>query len=298
MSNHSSAPTEPLADLSSSYPLTQEQIASYRRDGHVLTPGLLSADEIASYRPGLVAAVDRLDREQQGMEKLVQGKNQGWKFVQNLWERDPVARQFVLAKRFAKGAADLMGVDAVRLFRDQSYFKEPGAGNTSWHQDGYFMPLDTEQIITLWLPLHEITPDMAPMHYFNGSHRSGYLGVSGPSLESIQKFQETTLQKGYTLHNYGHFAVGDAAFHSGWTLHGSLTNHSSRTREALVIVYYADGAHVRVDVPFMALIPMPEELYATRVRRENLAQRLPGLKAGDLAASPANPLVYSKEATG
>ena len=51
-----------------------------------------------------------------------------------------------------------MQVEAVRLFRDQSYFKGPDGANTPWHQDAYFMPLDSEKILTMWIPLTDITP--------------------------------------------------------------------------------------------------------------------------------------------
>ena len=38
------------------YPLTGEQVAVYRRDGHVLLPGLASAEKVAAFRPALAAA--------------------------------------------------------------------------------------------------------------------------------------------------------------------------------------------------------------------------------------------------
>lgn len=281
-----------LPPLAGTYQPTPEQIADYQRDGHVLLRGLVSPAEIAAWRSTIVEAVNRLDAEKQRMEQIVQGKAQGWKFVQNLWEQDERVKPFVLSERFGRAAADLMGVDTVRLFRDQSYFKEPGGGNTSWHQDAYFMPLDTQNVITLWLPLIDITEEMAPMRYFSGTHKGGYLGTSSPQREAIDRFETHLTGKGYPVHSYGAVNAGDGTFHSGWTMHGSLMNTSPHTREALVIVFYEDGA--RAYLPPLPLIPFPEEMQARRVRNENLAYILGGIAPGEIAASSRNPIVYQR----
>jgi hypothetical protein len=279
-----------LPTLASDYPLTEAQIAAYRERGHISLPGVAKQEEISSYRPVIADAVNRLDDERQDMEQIVAGKSQGWKFVQNLWEHDPACRRFVLARRFAKIAAQLLGVPRLRLFRDQSYFKEPGGGNTAWHQDAYFMPLDTDQIITMWIALSDVTEAMAPMYFFDHSHQRGYLGASGPADGAMDSYETVKKSQGYTLRSYGPMLAGDATFHSGWTLHGSRANHGDRTREALVVVYYADGARV-ADHP-LPMIPSGPDFQAVRIRRENLAHCLPGCKLCDLAATTMTPVVY------
>lgn len=276
--------------LSGEYALTPEQTEGFQRDGHVLLRGVVSPAEMAAYRPLLVEAVDRHDRERQAMEKSVSGHSQGWKFVENLWRLDPVARQFVLARRFGKIAAALLGVEAVRLFRDQSYFKASGGGNTPWHQDGYFMPLDTPHSITMWIALSDVSADMATMTFVSGSHRRGYLGTSMPLDASMDEFERSLASSGMHLANYGAMAAGDASFHTGWTLHGTRQNTNPRMREALVIVYYADGA--RVAMPPVPANALPQEQFAATIRRHNLDTCLPGLKPGDVAETFMNPLVY------
>lgn len=283
-----------IPDLSEEYPLIAEQIEGYSRNGHLFLHGILSPDEIDCHRSYIVDMVNRCDKEQRAMEKTVSGQNQGWKFVENLWQLDPIARRFILARRFGKIAADLLGVDTVRLFRDQSYFKEPGGGNTPWHQDVYFMPLDTTQIITMWIALSEVSPEMAPMTFVTGSHQQGYMGTSMPLDESMNEFEQSITKSGFQLKNYGAMAAGDATFHSGWTLHSSRKNMSDRTREALVIVYYADGA--RVTMPPVPANALPQEQFAAVIRQRNLSACLPGLKPGDLAETSMNPIVYRRTA--
>lgn len=281
-----------LPDLSEEYRLTAEQIHNFQGNGHLLLRGVVSPAEIAAYRPAIVDTVNRYDLEQQAMEKTVSGQSQGWKFVENLWQIDPVAQRLILARRFGKIAADLLGVETVRLFRDQSYFKEPGGGNTPWHQDGYFMPLDTTQMVTMWMPLSDVSLQMAPMTFVTGSHRQGYIGTSMPLDESMNEFEQSTIKSGFQLKNYGAMAGGDATFHSSWTLHSSRKNTSDTTREALVIIYYADGA--RVTMPPISANALPQEQVAAVIRQRNLSSCLPGLKSGDLAETSMNPIVYHR----
>ncbi|MEO6631644.1 MAG: hypothetical protein ABIN13_07985, partial [Mucilaginibacter sp.] len=103
----------------------QDNINEFQEKGHTLVKGVLSEDEIDVYRPIIVGAADRYNTEKR---KLEDRDTYGKAFLQimNLWQNDEDARKFVLAKRMAKIAADLMGVKNVRLYHDQALFKEPG----------------------------------------------------------------------------------------------------------------------------------------------------------------------------
>ncbi|AKQ64441.1 Phytanoyl-CoA dioxygenase [Myxococcus hansupus] len=282
-----------LPSLEDRHALSPTAIDAFRRDGHVKLPGVLTADEIAAYRPHLKRVVEAHCEEAHAMERKVAGNGKNWMFVNNLWTRDALTRQFIQNRRLARLAADLLGVEAVRLFRDQSYFKSPGGSNTPWHQDSRFMPLDTDKIVTFWVPLTAITPEMAPMGYVTGSHLAGYLGTSNGDDASMDHFEAELRGKGFQLANYGHFDLGDIAAHWASTLHSSRTNDASILREIVVIVYFADGARVAPEKP-LAKTAHPSEFYANVIQRENRTTSLPGLKPGELAAGPMTPLVYSR----
>lgn len=283
-----------LPALSQEYSLSSDQIMRFHEDGHILLREVVSAREIAAYRPHLLETIARHQEENQAVEKLVSGKQHKWIYISNLWHTDDVARQFILASRFGKLAADLLGVDRVRLFRDQVYFKEPGGENTAWHQDGHFMPIHTDKIITMWLPLVDVTPDMAPMSFLSGTHRPfKFLGTSTPQDEKMQQFAQSMVEQGYRLINYGTLAAGDVTFHSGWTLHSAPANRSLRTREVLVVVYYADGVRI-APLRKLGADARPQERYVERMRRETLTTCFPGLKPGDTAVSAMNPVVYQR----
>ena len=282
-----------LPEIAGTYALASEKIENFLRDGHVKLNGVFTPEEIEAYRHHLGRVVDDNSAENHAMEQKVAGAGKNWKFVNNLWTLDEAARRFILNSRLGRIAAELMQVEGVRLFRDQSYFKGPDGANTPWHQDAYFMPLDSEKILTMWIPLTDITPDLAPMNYVTGSNRAGYMGTSNGDDASMDRFEDDVRAKGFEVFNYGTFEVGDVAVHSAWTLHSSRSNTSPRMREAVVIVYFADGVRLAEDAPLVPGAP-PQEFYARLIRQQNRKTSLPGLRPGDVAASPMTPLVYSR----
>jgi hypothetical protein len=132
-----------LPELSGDYRVTTEEIAAFRRDGHVRLRAVAETAEIAAYRPAILDARSRFGPTPTPLD---QRDTYGKAFLKgmNLWEKDERVAQFVLSTRFAKLAADLLGVDGVRIYHDQALLKEPGGGITPWHQDQHYWPLDTD----------------------------------------------------------------------------------------------------------------------------------------------------------
>jgi len=268
-----------LPELKSEYALSAEQINSFRERGHILLHGVASPEEVAAYRPLLRHAVEQFNTEKRALE---QRDTYGKAFLQivNLWERDAEVRRFTLARRFAKIAADLMGVDGVRIYHDQALFKEPGGGPTPWHQDHYYWPLETEHMITMWMPVVPVSAEMGPPRFASGSHRLGFLGDLPISDQSEEELSRLIAERGFSIHLDDAFQPGDATFHDSWTLHSTPGNSTSVMREAMTIIYHEMNA--RLVEPDSAS------------RRADLERWFPGLKPGDVAASPLNPIVYAK----
>lgn len=175
----------PLPDLAREYPISPQQRAQYQRDGHILLRGVATHAEIAAFLPLVRAAVERLNTETRPLEaRDTYGK--AFLQVMNLWARDEQVRHLVFARRFARIAAELMGVEGVRLYHDQALYKEPGGGKTPWHQDQYYWPLDTDKTITMWMPLVDVSAEMGTMVFASGSQRHGYLGKL-PISEVVSK---------------------------------------------------------------------------------------------------------------
>lgn len=268
-----------LPDLSSDYPLSPEQIEGFQKTGHIYLPQIASPSEVTAYRQ---AILDIVERYRAGLKPLGERDTYGKAFLQigNLWCDDAAVRRFVLARRFGKIAADLMGVDGVRLYHDQALFKEPGGGPTPWHQDQGYWPLDTDKTVTLWMPLVDVSAESGTMTFASGSHANGYLGDMPISDKSEIEFDKFVTDQGYDLHTNGAMCAGDATFHSGWMLHRAPGNSTEAMREVMTIIYIADG--LRIAEPKNAS------------QEHDMKGCFPGLGPGDLAASELNPIVYKK----
>jgi len=268
---------EALPALDTPYDLPPSAAAEFATDGHALIRGLASAAEVRAYRTGLEDAAARRTFERRPINER---DTYSAAFLQcvNLWRADEVARRFVFAPRFAKAAADLLGVDAVRLYHDQALLKEPGGGHTPWHQDQFYWPFDTEKTITMWMPLADLDPAVGSMTFATGSHLAGKLRGHAISDASEAEFARLVRDEQLPEHTYGALRAGDATFHAGWTLHRAGPNPTDRMRPVMTVIYFADGARVSE----------PDSVY----QQFDLATWLPGMQPGDLAASEINPRLW------
>ena len=258
------------------HPLDPAAVAAFRRDGHVTVPGLASPEEVAAVRPAILRAIARVAGSGDRQGRL---DDYGSLFTQvtNAWRIDDEVRRFVFSRRFARVAAELLGVAGVRLYHDQALVKEPGGRPTPWHQDQYYWPLDTADTVTLWMPLVDVDEGMGPMVFASGSHRVDW-DSGAISDEGGARLEAEIRRRGLPLGGGRALRAGDATFHRGRTLHCAGANRSGRPREVMTVIYHADGARV----------VEPD----TEHRRADRDAFLPGLAAGDLAASPLNPLLY------
>ncbi|RFM28355.1 phytanoyl-CoA dioxygenase family protein [Deminuibacter soli] len=265
-----------LPALNNKLNLDPAQVRAFRQDGHTLTRGLLQPGEVAAYREVINDAAYKYNTE---TRKLEERDTYGKAFLQimNLWACDEAVKQFTLAKRFAHVAADLLGVDNVRIYHDQALYKEPGGGFTPWHQDQYYWPLDTNNTVTLWMPLVPITEEMGMLTFASGSHRGGSVKNIAISDESEAELDAYIRNKNYPITRATSMQAGDATWHYGWTLHCAPGNLSAVTREVMTIIYFADGASVTPPI--------------NKHQENDRSQWLGGLQPGEKAASSLNPLV-------
>lgn len=256
----------------------RDAIDDYRTKGHAVVRGLASQLEIDAYLPAISDATFRMRGDER---PLAERDTYGKAFIQsmNLWTIDEMVKRFVFARRFARVAAELMGVRGVRLYHDQALFKEPGGGLTPWHQDQVYWPLDSDKTITMWMPLVDVPSEVGSVVFVSGSHLSGNLGGAEIGDNSQHYFDRLITERNYTTHSYAPMRAGDATFHSGWTLHGAPANETKTMRCVMTIIYFADDTRVGVlDNPM----------------RENDAQQwLGSRRTGELADGPLNPLLWS-----
>ncbi|MHA8055980.1 phytanoyl-CoA dioxygenase family protein [Aquirufa nivalisilvae] len=244
-------------------------------NGHVFLPDVLSADDLQPYRE----AINRWAKDFRVKQKsLAERDTYGKAFLQmmNLWEEDTKIKEFTLAKRFAQIAADLLGVERVRLYHDQALFKEPKGGLTPWHQDQYYWPLNTKNTVTMWMPLVDIDEEMGMLTFASGTQDVN-LPLVNISDESEQMISQFVKEKNFPIVAEKAMKAGDATFHKGWTLHSAPGNHSNKMREIMTIIF--------MDADAKIIEPQNDNQEADRQRW------LQGLAPGQYAASALNPIL-------
>jgi len=256
--------------------ISDEQRKDLWRDGHVVVRGLISPDPLEPYRQAINNAVRSYSTENRHLEDR---DTYGKAFLQiaNLWTKDDAVKRFVFNKRFAQTAAYLLGVEKVRLYHDQALFKEPGGGHTPWHQDKFYWPLDTDKMITMWVPLVDADEEMGLMRFASGSHKFGAVKSIEISDESETFYSEYISQHGFQIDGPSAMSAGDATFHLGWTIHSAGPNRTSRMREVMTVIYFADGAQITKP--------------ADEFQRADLDAWFPGQSPGEVAGSPLNPVL-------
>jgi ectoine hydroxylase-related dioxygenase (phytanoyl-CoA dioxygenase family) len=246
------------------------------RKGHLLVRGAADKLDLFKHRASINDAVLRLSNETRSLENR-STYDKAFLQVTNLWHKDEAVKRFVFEKKFAQIAADLLGVEKVRLYHDQALFKEPGGGHTPWHQDKYYWPLDTDKMITMWMPLVDVDDEMGIITFASGSHERGAIDKVGISDESEAFYKRYVSENKFQIEKASSMKAGDATFHLGWTIHSAGPNRSNKMREVMTIIYFADGA--RVTKP------------NSKHQQADLDAWLGGRLPGEIADSEMNPVV-------
>ncbi len=248
----------------------------YQRDGFVRLPGVLDRYTVAHYG----AEITRLTLALNTMNTpLAERSTYDRAFLQvmNLWRTSDMVQRFVFGQRLAGIAAALMGVRAVRLYHDQSLYKEPSGGITPAHADQYYWPMASDKAITVWVPLQPVPAEMGPLAFYTGSHRTA-LGRDLPiSDESEAQITAAMEAQGFALDDQP-YALGDVSFHAGWTFHRAGANVSDRPRSVMTMIYM--DADMRLAEP------------VNHMQAADRDQWCPGAVVGEVIDTPLNPVLF------
>lgn len=226
-------------ELDTPYALTAGQIEKYRKDGYIKLKDVLSPAVLEYYGKEITGLVTELNGERKPMEERTTYEKAFLQIV-NLWTKSEVVKEFCFSKKLARIAAELMGVDGVRLYHDQALYKEPGGGITPWHADQYYWPVSNNNTTTVWIPLQETPLEMGPLSFCIGSqdYESGrQLAISD---ESERQLQQSFQQRNYPVDNTP-YDLGEVSYHMGWTFHRAGGNASDRPRAVMTVIYMEDG---------------------------------------------------------
>ena len=264
--------------LAEAYALEDASIERFRRDGFVRLSNVLPAEVLEPFGEEITRKVFELNTEDLPIEERTAFRA-AFLQVFNLWTHSDFVKELTFSPRLARIAAELMGVDGVRLYHDQALYKESGGKNTPWHADQYYWPFETPNTITAWIPLQPVPTEMGPLSFSRASHLVE-IGRDLPISEESERVISETLSERELEYVEEPFALGDVSFHYGWTFHRAPANTTEKPRRVQTIIY--------VDADTTIAEPKSE------AQQKDLERWLQGSAPGQLATGPLNPVLFRR----
>ena len=265
--------------------LSQQQIENYQIDGFVVIEDFLSPEELEFWRTALDEAVAKRNGNKMPDRKEVYGKGDDadksyydnvFDQLINLWQDNDKMRQVMLDERLGKMAAQLAGVDGIRIWHDQALIKKPWANPTSWHLDTPYWSFSDRRALSIWVALDDATYENGCLFFIPGScHTTTFENPGiGKNMGAIFiTYPEFKKSKSVPAV----MKAGSCSFHNGLNIHGAHANMTPGFRRAMTCAYMPDGN--------------------TYNGTQNILsdEQIANLKVGDLLNDDnQNPLIYSR----
>jgi phytanoyl-CoA hydroxylase len=252
--------------------LAVETLNDFDETGFVVVEGLFRDDETEALARVLDLGLIHRNAEESAPLEQRRTLNRQFTHGFNFWEELPLAREIACDARLCEIASSLLRAAAVRLFLDQTFFKEPGAEPTSRHQDITRWPV-RGRLLTAWIALDDADEESGALAYIPGSHR-----VGPSSWMDLVTGREWTAEQLALIEREPVFVPvkrGSVLFHDSCVFHLAAANVAPRRRRAYAVVY-ADGETKRTSsLPFPLL-------------------DWDGVAVGDRLIGPRTPLIWPR----
>lgn len=230
--------------------LSLQQIEKYQQDGFLVIEDFLTSEELDFWRGALQEAVARRNGNKMPDRKEVYGKGDDadrsyfdnvFEQLINLWQDNEKMKQIMLDERLGSMAAQLAGVDGIRIWHDQALIKKPWANPTSWHLDTPYWSFSDRRALSIWVALDDATFENGCLYFIPGSFQQttfenpgigknmGAIFVTYPQLKTVNSIAAT-------------MKAGSCSFHNGLSVHGANANMTSGYRRAMTCAYMPDGS--------------------------------------------------------
>lgn len=257
-------------ELDSPFQLSAVHIESFQTNSFIKLKDVLSPGLLTLLRRELTTLLDAA------------GDQMGSRFgsLEMMWPDNEIMRALVFSKRLARMAAELLGVEKIRLYHDNALSKQPGCGRTPWHYDGHHFPIATKDVCTVWIPLQAIPMNMGPLGFAAGMDLIEMVADipfnkfdTSYDARIIERFRQRNVRI-----DSSSFDLGEISFHHNFNFHTAGGNLTTTPRMVLATTYFADGAKV-IDAPHMV--------------NGDWQRFMPGIHPGDVIDTEFNPILYS-----
>ena len=151
---------EVISELAKPYRLSNDQIDFFRKNGFIKLRRVFSPGAVLKLRVELINLLKekfKVDPDKEAHDRFLS--------LEMIWTDNALLRAYVLSPRLGQISADLLEVQSVRLYHDNVLAKQAGCGRTPWHFDDHHFPLDTNDVVTAWVPAQPTPLEMGPLSF-------------------------------------------------------------------------------------------------------------------------------------
>ena len=231
--------------------LNNEQIQFYQNNGFIVIEDFLSPEELEHWRKAVTTAVEERAGIKIPGKDIKTGEADGinedadyfakvFDQLLNLWQTNEQVKKLMLDQRIGKMAAQLAGVDGIRIWHDQALIKRPWANPTAWHLDTPFWSYSDRNAISIWVALDNATLENGCLFFIPGSHKlTGFDKITiGKNMDGIFEIYPGLIN---TKPVAAPMKAGSCSFHNGLTIHGANANMTNGFRRAMTCAYMPEG---------------------------------------------------------
>lgn len=224
----------------------RQLLQNFQKDGYIFFPSFLNQEEISLVNQKMQEFISKKVYDMPPDQVYYEDKSDKTtlKQLQRLFEHDPFFYDMMFGSRFEKLASILL--DDKVIGKNIQYFnKPPKIGKpTPAHQDGYYIMLQPDEAVTMWMALEPVDHENGCVRYVKGSHKLGMRDHSSTkTLGFSQGIADFGTDKDLLHEIFFPTQAGDLLVHHALTIHRADGNTSTdRTRKAMGFIYYAASA--------------------------------------------------------
>jgi len=213
-------------------------------NGYAVVRNFMSVEEVGELRAEIERYIAEIVPEVPEYEVMYEdkAKPETLKRLGHMSKYDDYFANLVQTGRFVELAGTLLGGEVIPQYC-QLFNKPARVGiQTPPHQDAYYIPLEPNEALTMWLALNDVDEENGCLRYVPGAHRKGIRPHQASNVfgfsQGISDFGEAERATEVACPA----AVGDVVIHHWSMVHRADPNPSDRERWGLGSVFYRADA--------------------------------------------------------
>ncbi len=211
-------------------------LAGYRENGYASAMRVFNAAQVA----GLRAAIQALE--------ATHGEGAGGIGLRQMFRGNghvviPLLAEFARTPAILDAVEPILGRD-ILVWSVNLFIKEPGSAKTvSWHQDlTYWGMGETDEQVTAWVALSDVSVAAGCMRFLPGSHRQGIVAHTDTfDNDNLLSRGQEIAGVDETRARHAPLRPGEMSLHHGRCFHASGRNRSDDRRIGVAIRYVSPG---------------------------------------------------------